>query len=72
LNRTGCTARRGWGVNEWVMPRNKLPEFHGDAMSTCGLMIRTWEHIENKGPEEAFFQKRTWEHIERKGSYQKL
>jgi len=35
-------------------------------------MIRTWEHIENKGPEEAFFQKRTWEHIERKGSYQKL
>jgi hypothetical protein len=38
---------------------------HGDLMSTLRLTPRTWELLENKEPEEAFFFCRTWEYIEK-------
>jgi hypothetical protein len=30
---------------------------------------QTWEYIENKGSESAFFVSKTWEHTENKATY---
>jgi hypothetical protein len=32
---------------------------HSDSVSFDGKSAQTWEHLENKGPEERFFSRQT-------------
>jgi hypothetical protein len=44
-------------------------KMHGGKMSVRRAKPQSWEHIEKKGSEEAFFARQSWEHTEKKAGY---
>jgi hypothetical protein len=44
-------------IDDTHVPSLAGHNLHGDFMSTSRTSAQTWEHLENKGSEEAFFSR---------------